>query len=101
MKVKEIRVSKGGQGWSEQHRGLHTKALMWDLGTRHRVFVRTRKTLWKYINSCPAGLEPATLRPIAHDFPTVPLPHHGKSYTDVYTIIIIICRHGLSLLKLE
>ena len=41
----------GGEGRSEQRRGLRTKALMRDLGTRfecrHRVFVKTGKTLWK------------------------------------------------------
>ena len=40
-----------GQSRGKQHRGLRTKALMWDLGTRlecrHRVFARTGKTLWK------------------------------------------------------
>ena len=39
----------GGEGRGEQRRGLRTKALMRDLGTRlacrHRVFVRTGKTL--------------------------------------------------------
>ena len=74
---------KGAEGQAEQRRGLRTKALMRDLRTRlecrHRVFVRTGKTLVKEINSLPAGLEPATLRSIAHDFPTAPSPHHGKS----------------------
>ena len=78
-----VGFDRGAEGRSEQRRGLRTKALMWDLGTRlecrHRVFVRTGKTLWKWINSCPAGLKPVTLRSIAHDFPTAPSPHHGKS----------------------
>ena len=42
---------QGAEGRSEERRGLRTKALMRDLGTRlecrHRVFVRTGKTLWK------------------------------------------------------
>ena len=42
---------EGGKGRGEQRRGLRTKVLMRDLGTRlecrHRVFVRTGKTLWK------------------------------------------------------
>ena len=73
----------GAEGRGEQRRGLHTKALMRDLGTRlecrQRAFVRTGKTLWKSNNSCPTGFEPATLGSIAHDYPTAPSPHHGKS----------------------
>ena len=42
---------RGGEGRGEQRRGLRTKALTRDLETRlesrHRVFVRTGKTLWK------------------------------------------------------
>ena len=53
-------LNRGAEGRSEQHRGLRTKALMRDLGTRlecrHRVFVRTGKVLWKQINSFAAGL---------------------------------------------
>ena len=44
-------ISRGAEGRGEQRRGLRTKALMRDLGTRlecrQRVFVRTGKTLWK------------------------------------------------------
>ena len=76
-----------GQIRGKQHRGLRTKALMRDLGTRlecrHRVFVRTEKTLWtftlgKKFDSCPAGLKPVTytLRLIAYDYPTAPSPRH-------------------------
>ena len=42
----------GGSRGEQRRRGLRTKALMRDLGTRlecrQRVFVRTGKTLWKY-----------------------------------------------------
>ena len=41
---------QGGEGLGEQHRGLRTKALMRDLGSRldvDTVFVRTEKILWK------------------------------------------------------
>ena len=41
----------GAEGRGEQRRGLRTKVLMRDLGTRlecrHGVFVGTGKTLWK------------------------------------------------------
>ena len=44
-----IRGGGGGEGRGKQRRGLRTKALMRDLGTRlecrQRVFVRTGKTL--------------------------------------------------------
>ena len=45
-----------GRGPAEQRCGLRMKALMRDLGTRlecrHRVFVRTGKTLWKCSDPC-------------------------------------------------
>ena len=44
-------LPRGAEGRCEQRRGLRTKALMRDLGTRHecrqRGLVRTGKTLWK------------------------------------------------------
>ena len=47
-----IQIGMGGaKGRGEQRRGLRTKVLMRDLGTRlecrHGVFVGTGKTLWK------------------------------------------------------
>ena len=82
----------GGQGQGEQRRGFRTKALMRDLGTRgecrQRVFVRTRTTLWKWINSCPARFEPATLGSIAHDYSTAPLPHHWKNGKQIFILLL-------------
>ena len=50
-KRKSVPPARGAEGRGEQRRGLRTKASMRDLGTRlacrHRVFVRTGKTLWK------------------------------------------------------
>ena len=44
-------AAREAEGQGEQRRGLRTKALMRDLGTRlecgQRVFVRTGKPLWK------------------------------------------------------
>ena len=44
-------LNRGAEGRGEQRRGLRTKALIRDLGTRlecrQRVFVRTGKTLSK------------------------------------------------------
>ena len=46
-----LRGGGGGEGRGEQRRGLRSKALMRDLGTRlecrQRGLVRTGKTLWK------------------------------------------------------
>ena len=43
--------TREAEGRDEQRRILHMEALMQDMGTgvdcRHRVFVRTGKTLWK------------------------------------------------------
>ena len=78
----KVEMYQGAEGRGEQRPGLCTKALMRDLGTilecRDRVFVRTGRTLWKQVNNCPSGFEPATLISIAHDFPTAPSPHHKK-----------------------
>ena len=72
----------GGEGRGEQRRGLGTKALMRDLGTRlecrQRAFVRTRQTLWKksIVTQPDSNLPPSDQQ--VHDFPTAPSPHHGK-----------------------
>ena len=73
----------GGEGRGEQRRGLRMKALMRDLETRPEC---RHKTFCKNSDSNSNSKPDSNLLPdnsarfsVAHDFPTAPSPHHGKS----------------------
>ena len=88
LSVRNYLSRSGGRSRGKQHRGLRTKALMRGLETRlecrHKVFVRTEKTLGKFTfrkknYTCP---DVALFRSLAHDYPIAPSPRLVSWWSD-------------------